>query len=937
MGNTATKLNSTTACDGGGLVPNGIYSDETQDFDTKAVQRLIFARQMAPFYLGADDPEEDTAAAATATATEAGACDAGGKANNDDGWWSYNLLVAQRESSEPVLDGASGGGVHSAQMSSAASSTDEAVGQAVLLQPQQQLPPPPPPPPPPAAGHARKGSGLFRRLKGSPSQNQHSQTQLSGDSRPVSGRSQSTPLGQHERSLSDAALQPASSSSAAAAGVVPPSADFWRQLLRRHIECPICFLYYPKNINYTRCCHKPLCTECFVQIKRKIEDDHIEPTHCPYCVEPNLGIVYYPPTLPVPTAAAAGARTKHRKQKLSSQLSQSSISSAKADALPSPSSSSAAGQQHARSATTVAQPLPAALSESGRTRSHSSASTMGSHQRQGVGHANTTGAANTNSSGGGRLEPTIVMSDDIRPSLSKDLAAQLESKRKRQLRSAENMAMIAAATRRMSARQQHNNQHYTLSRVPSSVSGAGAIDDDDLPLVGNSSTRASSSTRTRLFDRHAGNSRGNPTSSAAAASASRASILGSGGGGGRSRGYESEYSRLYREMRAAGHTDLEEYMVQRAIRMSLCEEEQQQQQQQEQPQQETRHSEETQSAVNVDTSREATLPSAVEHPLANDVSEESGNGEPEQSSGDGVEEETSRGNGPEEETANEQTGPAETMTSSHESDETATLPFASDSSSADIATVTAADAATQQPQLAPLSSRENLPPPPPPPRHDLSLATPASSTTTTTITTSATNDPIVFDSSELDAIANVSSIRRRADTDSTARRRAKPPPPPLPPRLHTIQHLTTPTIVNGHHGRSISGGIIDTTSSSLVRDLLDLSEDDNKETQASSLSLHQQQQQLPPPLPLRRRPSLPHASDAAQLGTTNPFYSMPGTATQQQQQPGSPSADSAAGGRRRRQPPPPPVPPRNTSGQPKTAQRERSDSASSNQQPLISL
>lgn len=34
------------------------------------------------------------------------------------------------------------------------------------------------------------------------------------------------------------------------------------------IECPICFLWYPENINYCRCCHQPICTECFVEIKR---------------------------------------------------------------------------------------------------------------------------------------------------------------------------------------------------------------------------------------------------------------------------------------------------------------------------------------------------------------------------------------------------------------------------------------------------------------------------------------------------------------------------------------------------------------------------------------------------------------------------------------------------------------------------------------------
>lgn len=33
-------------------------------------------------------------------------------------------------------------------------------------------------------------------------------------------------------------------------------------------ECPICFLYYPPYLNRTRCCDQPICSECFVQIKR---------------------------------------------------------------------------------------------------------------------------------------------------------------------------------------------------------------------------------------------------------------------------------------------------------------------------------------------------------------------------------------------------------------------------------------------------------------------------------------------------------------------------------------------------------------------------------------------------------------------------------------------------------------------------------------------
>ncbi|GJE86991.1 RING-HC finger protein [Phanerochaete sordida] len=64
-------------------------------------------------------------------------------------------------------------------------------------------------------------------------------------------------------------------------------------------ECPICFLYYPSNINHSRCCDQAICTECFVQIKRADPTTtHLvsEPASCPYCVQENFGVVYTPPS-----------------------------------------------------------------------------------------------------------------------------------------------------------------------------------------------------------------------------------------------------------------------------------------------------------------------------------------------------------------------------------------------------------------------------------------------------------------------------------------------------------------------------------------------------------------------------------------------------------------------------------------------------------------
>ncbi|KAG7286402.1 hypothetical protein NEMBOFW57_008711 [Staphylotrichum longicolle] len=86
-------------------------------------------------------------------------------------------------------------------------------------------------------------------------------------------------------------------------------------LYKDSTECPICFLTYPPYLNHTRCCDQPICSECFVQIKRP--DPHFpeghnendpnhnpeetagllvsEPACCPYCTQPDFGVSYEPP------------------------------------------------------------------------------------------------------------------------------------------------------------------------------------------------------------------------------------------------------------------------------------------------------------------------------------------------------------------------------------------------------------------------------------------------------------------------------------------------------------------------------------------------------------------------------------------------------------------------------------------------------------------
>ncbi|KAJ2800773.1 SNF1-interacting protein [Coemansia helicoidea] len=329
MGNAPGKMGPAMEFDGGSLVPNGIYAEDAQDFDAKVVQRLIVGRRLAPFYAGADEPDPGGAD---------GDCRAGKPGPADDGWWSYNLVVAQQQQQEQLEETAD----------ETETEADEAGARA-------------------HRGHARKGSGLLQRLR----------TTHAAEAAAAGSGDECQACVRHERSASDMAVG---------------SDGRQAEMRRRHIECPICFLYYPSNINYTRCCHKPICTECFVQIKRKLEDDAIVPTHCPYCVEANLGIVYHAPAQlicrrPAPPARAPTAPPR-----------------------------------------TLAS-SPRLVADGGvRARSQSACPAAPA-----------------------AADPPIVMSDDIRPGLVRALAARLDARHKRQLRSAETMALVAAATRRASA------------------------------------------------------------------------------------------------------------------------------------------------------------------------------------------------------------------------------------------------------------------------------------------------------------------------------------------------------------------------------------------------------------------------------------------------------------------------------------------------------
>lgn len=112
-------------------------------------------------------------------------------------------------------------------------------------------------------------------------------------------------------------------------------------------ECPICFLSYPPYLNTTRCCEQPICSECFVQIKRPdphppeheqpdpnappmSEEDRqaqaegllvSEVAACPYCKQPEFGITYTPPPFRRGLTYGTGSHPYQVRSAMSSQTS----------------------------------------------------------------------------------------------------------------------------------------------------------------------------------------------------------------------------------------------------------------------------------------------------------------------------------------------------------------------------------------------------------------------------------------------------------------------------------------------------------------------------------------------------------------------------------------------------------------------------------------
>ncbi|KAF4591349.1 C2H2 zinc finger protein [Ophiocordyceps camponoti-floridani] len=262
--------------DGGFLVTLGTYTG-IEDFSKVVVRQLQIERKLAPFWRGLNDWSES--------------------------WAEHQLVAAARGLPVPPAD--------------APPDAD------LVPQPRQQEP-----------GSSQSIGGLTvplgpRTLSAASDRSEHA---AGADSQSPAAHSKSTASTAFKpRAKAIAAALSVSSRNASTTDLTPkevklPYDPFVNgqplevYLYKEATECPICFLSYPPYLNSTRCCDQPICSECFVQIKRA--DPHLpehhpdgeardpnqgltaedppemlisEPSACPYCQQPEFGVTYEPP------------------------------------------------------------------------------------------------------------------------------------------------------------------------------------------------------------------------------------------------------------------------------------------------------------------------------------------------------------------------------------------------------------------------------------------------------------------------------------------------------------------------------------------------------------------------------------------------------------------------------------------------------------------
>ncbi|KAG0649728.1 sip5 [Hyphodiscus hymeniophilus] len=299
--------------DGGYLVTMGVYTG-TEDFSKPIVKQLMIERRIAPFWRGLDEFKEN--------------------------WTEYQLIAAGRGLPIPAADEIPQEEMRNALSGGSANNSTQNIQNLMV----------------PISGRSQSAASDTSTTL-SPS---HPAFSLPSPSAPTSPSHSSSSFRPRSRTLASLTT---SSKSPSSTEMVPREIQLPRDpfvngqaievfLYKDSTECPICFMYYPSYLNKTRCCDQPICSECFVQIKRPDphppEHEHNDPSNpspppapentepeslvsepatCPYCQQAEFGVTYEPPPFRRGLAYANPSGTGNFPSAMSSSSSLNSPSS----------------------------------------------------------------------------------------------------------------------------------------------------------------------------------------------------------------------------------------------------------------------------------------------------------------------------------------------------------------------------------------------------------------------------------------------------------------------------------------------------------------------------------------------------------------------------------------------------------------------------------
>ncbi|KYG46602.1 hypothetical protein M433DRAFT_34724, partial [Acidomyces richmondensis BFW] len=263
--------------DGGYLVTLGVYTGP-EDFNKGIVRQLQIERRLAPFWKGLND--------------------------HSDSWTEAQLVAAVRGLPIPAADEVPA----YVQQQSASLENSNSKGSDVNL---KNLTVP-----------ITSRSQSYQSDNSAPISPSHRAGSSSGPASPTSPTSSAGLLRGRAKTLASLATGSRTSTPDMTPREIQLPKDPYvnglpleAYLYREVLECPICFMYYPPFLNKTRCCDQPICSECFVQIKRPDPHppEHEQPgqprppeeeaemlvsevASCPFCVTPEFGVTYeHPP------------------------------------------------------------------------------------------------------------------------------------------------------------------------------------------------------------------------------------------------------------------------------------------------------------------------------------------------------------------------------------------------------------------------------------------------------------------------------------------------------------------------------------------------------------------------------------------------------------------------------------------------------------------